>query len=295
MKLLIIGGKGFIGSHVAEAAHSAGHEVVCASRRAAEGEVACDFLRDTEPSVWRERIAPFDAVINTVGILRASADAHHRTHAQTPAAIAAACAEMKKPFLHVSMLGLEGAADTPYFQSKRAGEAVIRAVNAGAIIVRPSLVFGVESAPAKLMLLQAALPLLVAPKRAGAIAPIHVDDLAALIVCLAGTVRALGCDVDAVGSEEMSMDDFIAALRERSGHAGAYVIHAPNALLRTGLRVTAALGMKTIVPEALDLLEHPHTGDARMFVRWLRHAPRPVTDFLPQRAAPKKLRGFASH
>jgi uncharacterized protein YbjT (DUF2867 family) len=278
---LIIGGKGFIGSHVAEAARAVGHQVVCASRHAAEGEVACDFLRDTEPCVWRERIASFDAVINTVGVLRASADAHHRTHAQTPAAIAATCAEMKKPFLHVSMLGLDDAAATPYFQSKRDGEAAIRAVNAGAIIVRPSVVFGADSAAGKLILLQAVMPLLVAPKRSGTVAPIHVDDLAALIVCLAGTVRALGCDVDAVGSKEMSMDEFIATLRHLRGHSRAHVMHAPNALLRAGLRVTAALGLRTIVPEALDLIEHHHTGEARMFVRWLRHAPRPVTDFLP--------------
>lgn len=281
MKMLITGGKGFIGSHVAEAARAAGHEVICASRHPASGEIACDFLNDTEPSHWRDRIAPFDVVINTVGVLRAPADTHRRIHTQTPAAIAAACAEMKKPFLHVSMLGLDAAAATPYFQSKRDGEAAIRAINAGAIIVRPSVVFGADSAAGKLMLLQAAMPLLIAPKRAGAIAPIHVDDLATLIICLAGTVRALGCDVDAVGSRTMSMDEFIATLRELRGQSPAHIMHAPNALLRAGLCVAAAMGMKTIVPEALDLLEHQHTGDARMFVRWMRHAPRDVKDFLP--------------
>lgn len=294
MKILITGGKGFIGSHVAEAARVAGHHVVRASRHAAEGEDECDFLRDTDSSVWRERIAPFDVVINTVGILRASAGIHHRIHAQTPAAIAAACAEMKKPFLHISMLGLDDAAATPYFQSKRDGEAAIRAVNAGAIIVRPSVVFGADSAPGKLMLLQAAMPLLLAPKQAGLIAPIHVDDLAALIVCLAGTVRALGCDVDAVGSSTMSMDAFIATLRELRGHARAHVMHAPNALLRAGLRATAAIGMRTIVPEALDLLEHQHTGDARMFVRWMRRAPREVRDFLPPLQKPVLARPHVS-
>jgi uncharacterized protein YbjT (DUF2867 family) len=304
MRILITGANGFIGSHVAAAARAAGHQVTHALRPVngvmKDDAIACDFLHDTQPSTWKSRLTGFDAVINTVGVLRASADAHHRVHAETPAAIAAACADLRKPFLHVSMLGLDraasSAADTSYFQSKREGEAAIRAVNAGAIIVRPSLVFGPDSEATKLMLLQADMPVLLAPKQSGKVAPIHVDDVAELILNLVGTVRALGCDVDVVGTTELSMDAFIATLRRLRGHTRpAFVLHVPNALLRVGLHVTAALGMKTIVPEALALLEHEHTGDAHMFVRWQRRAPRPVTRFLPPATALKTLGDFVSH
>ncbi len=279
MKILVLGGSGFIGCHIADAARTSGHTVTCASRRNSASGFTCDFAHDTETALWQTRIAAFDAVINTVGVLRASA--LHNIHCQTPAAIAEACANAHKPFLHISMLGLEHARNTPYFQSKRDGEAAIRAVNSAAIVLRPSLVFGLDGDATKLLLLQAASPFLVLPHHSGEVAPIHVDDLAALAVCLIGTVRALGCDVDAVGSEAMSMAQYIARLRHTNHRSDAHVIHLPNVAMRALLRTTALCGAKTLVPEALDLMEHRHVGDARHYVRWMRHAARPLSMFLP--------------
>jgi uncharacterized protein YbjT (DUF2867 family) len=291
MKILIFGGNGFIGSRIASAARAAGHEVVVATRRAAGDDVNADFLAPA--TNWAAIVSTADAVINAVGVLRASARDHQKIHADSPAAIAATCAALKKPFLHISALGLDRAKDTPYFRSKRAGEEAIRAANAAAILLRPSVIFGSDSDATKLLLLQAGLPLLPLPRHTGAIAPIHVDDVAALVLCLIGTVRALGCDVDAVGPASMSMGEYIATLRHACGHGRALTVTVPNALLRGGFHATACLGARTMVPEALDLLEHTHTGDARMFVRWMRRLPRDAGEFLP--AVCKAPLGATSH
>jgi uncharacterized protein YbjT (DUF2867 family) len=279
MKILVLGGRGFIGRHIADAARAAGHVVTPASRCDRVGGVRCDFTVDTSLDIWHKRIAPFDAVINAVGVLRSP---HvHNVHCASPAAIAEACALAHKPFLHISMLGLDQAANTPFFRSKRDGEAAIRAINSAAILLRVSLAFGADGDATRLMLLQSASPLLVLPRLTGEVAPIHVDDVAALAVCLIGTVRALGCDVVAVGTEAMSVAQYLGLLRHAGGHGKSPVMRVPNLAMRILLSITARCGARTLVPEVLDLMEHRHVGDRRHFVRWMRHPPRPVSMFLP--------------
>ncbi len=289
MKVLIIGGRGFIASHIAAALVRQGHEPVRALREVPEvlnsGEIACDVSQMTTVAAWLPLLANVQAVINTAGILHASPQQHQRIHCDAPAALAAACATLKKPFLHISALGLDVAKPTPYFAARRDGEIAIRMANSAAIIVRPSLVFGAESAATKLMLLQAKLPFLVQPENTKAVAPIHVDDLAKLCITLISTLRALGCDVDAVGQTQLSIADYINALRQALHHKPAPVLHVPNSVMRAGLHCSAWLGAKTLVPEALDLLEHAHVGDAHQYVRWMHHAPRPISAFLQVKPA----------
>ncbi len=282
MNIFIVGGNGFIGRHIVSAAIAQGHQVVRGVRleqMEPNGTRACDMQHDVAAKTWLPRLTNIDAVINCVGVLRASIDVMQSTHCDSPAALAAACAELKKPFLHVSALGLDQAADTPYFVSKRDGEAAVRAAHSGAIIVRPSLVFGHDSPATQLLLMQSNLPVLCLPAETKAIAPIHVDDLAALCLSLIGTVRALGCDVDAVGSKECTVADYVQTLRTARGHPRATLVCVPNRWMRMGLKCAAFCGARTITPEALDMMEHDHTGDARAFTRWMRRPPAAIAAF----------------
>ncbi len=281
MNILIVGGNGFIGRHIAATCTAAGHKAILGVRNAPDpdGTIECNMLTDTNIATWLPRLANIDAVINSVGLLHANSAEFQAVHVHAPAALAAACAELKKPFLHVSMLGLEKAANTDYFQSKRRGEDAVRSAHSGAIIVRPSLVFGVDSPSTQLLLMQSHLPLLCLPANTKAIAPIHVDDLAALCLSLIGTIRALGCDVDAVGAEECSIASYVQALRVARGRPRATMVKVPNSWMRFGMHCAAFFGARTITPEALDLMEHAHTGDARVFTRWMRRAPTPIASF----------------
>lgn len=282
MKILIVGGNGFIGRHIARAAIEQGHQVVRGVRREKmepTNTIACDMQRDVMVKPWLPRLTNIDAVINCVGVLRATKQVMQAAHCDAPAALASACAESKKPFLHVSALGLNHAADTPYFTTKRDGEDAVRAAHSGAIIVRPSLVFGHDSPATQLLLMQSHLPVLCLPTDTKAIAPIHVDDLAALCLSLISTVRALGCDVDAVGATECTIADYVQTLRIARGNPRAALVRVPNRWMRMGLKCAAFCGARTITPEALDLMEHDHTGDARSFTRWMRRAPAAMTAF----------------
>lgn len=284
MNILIIGGNGFIGRHIAAKCVADGHRAILGVRHADQPSqnvdyVECDMKADTDAATWFSRLNNIDCVINTVGLLHAGAAELQAVHVDAPAALAAACSALKKPFLHVSLLGLRHAADTDYFQSKRRGEDAVRAAHSGAIIVRPSLVFGRDSPATQWLLLQSYLPVLCLPRETKNIAPIHVDDLAALCLSLVSTVRALGCDVDCVGAEECTIVSYVQALRQARGRTRARVIHIPNRWMRVGMECAAFCGARTMTPEALDLMEHAHTGDKRAFTRWMRRQPATIAEF----------------
>lgn len=280
MRILIVGGRGFIGRHLRKASVAEGHEVILGVRGASAGEIDCDLVRDIEASSWAPRLCNIDGVINCVGLLHAPAAIMQAVHCEAPAAVASACAKLRIPFVHISVLGLDHSADTPYFQSKRRGESAVRAANSAAIIVRPSVVFGTDSPATRLMLLQSRLPIFFLPAETQPVAPIHVDDLAQLCVCLIGTLRAFGCDVDCVGDTEVSIAEYMQRLRARNHHSTAHVIPIPNNWMRAALTASARCGARTMTPEVLDLMEHAHTGNSHTFARWMRRAPRPIEDFL---------------
>ncbi len=282
MRILLIGSNGFIARHVRSALRAEGHQVVGAARRPAPGDIPCDLRRDVTPDGANRFVEPFDAVIYGAGLLAGSASSLHAVHVAAPSAIAWACALSRKPLLHISILNLEHAPSGRYFETKRAGEAAIRQAYPGAIIVRPSVVFGQDSPATRMALMQARLPVMAIPRNTGLIVPIHVDDLADLCATLIGTVRAQGVDVDAVGAAGMTMAEYLQALRAALGYEPARVIHVPNALIRAALTAAGSLRVPTLSPALLDLTEHWHTGHPQHFLRWMRRDPRPVSEFLVQ-------------
>ena len=60
----------------------------------------------------------------------------------TPTALARACRELPKRFVHVSALGLHADARSRFLTSKLAGEVAIKTSGAHWAIVRPSLLDG---------------------------------------------------------------------------------------------------------------------------------------------------------
>jgi len=155
MRVLVLGGTGFIGRNAATALATRGHEVCIgtrdprrAARRLPRSLAGCE-LREahlerlaSRPS-WHILLAGCDAVVNAVGILRSrGAETYERVHHRAPAALAAACAFAGRRLVHVSALGLHPGARSGFLASKLAGERAIEASGADYSIVRPSLLDG---------------------------------------------------------------------------------------------------------------------------------------------------------
>jgi uncharacterized protein YbjT (DUF2867 family) len=152
----VFGGSGFLGRHAVRALAREGWRVRAAVRRpdlaghlqpmGAVGQIQPVQANLRYPDSVRRAVEGAQAVVNLVGILaksgRQTFDAVHVAGAR---AVARAAREAGAGTLvHVSALGADRRAKSNYARTKAAGEAAVLQEFAGAVILRPSLVFGPE-------------------------------------------------------------------------------------------------------------------------------------------------------
>ncbi|HEX7967289.1 MAG TPA: complex I NDUFA9 subunit family protein [Stellaceae bacterium] len=155
-RVTVVGGSGFIGRYIVKRLAAKGAVVAAVSRYAA----AAGFLRPMgdvgqvvpiEASLGDEAalaasVAGADAVICSVGILyergRQTFDAVHNLGAARLARLARAAGA--KRFVHISAIGADIHSPSAYGRSKALGEAAVRGAFPGAVVLRPSIVFGPE-------------------------------------------------------------------------------------------------------------------------------------------------------
>jgi len=155
MKLVTIyGGSGFLGRHIARRMAQAGWRVRVAVRRPAEAGFVRTYgsVGQVEPVLCNIRdddsvalaMAGADAVVNTVGILaergRNSFEAVQHDGPDRIARLAAAAGIAR--VVHVSAIGADADGDSDYARTKALGEAAVLAHVPGAVILRPSIMFG---------------------------------------------------------------------------------------------------------------------------------------------------------
>jgi NADH dehydrogenase len=152
----VFGGSGFIGRYIVQELARRGLRVRVAVRRPAAAwflqplgdvsqiQIVQANLRD--PDSVARAVDGAVAVINSVGILyetrRQSFDDVHVAGAATIAAAAAKAGV--RQLVHISALGANPASASEYARSKARGESAVADAFAGAVILRPSVIFGAE-------------------------------------------------------------------------------------------------------------------------------------------------------
>ena len=188
----IFGGSGFVGRYVARRMAQAGWRVRVAVRRPNEAifvrtygvpgqvePIACNIRDDASVA---QALAGADAAVNCVGIhAEAGANRFEAVHAEGAGRIArAAAAAGVGRLVHVSAIGADPGSPSAYARSKAAGEAAVRAAFPGAVILRPSIIFGPEdqffNRFAAMTRTSPVLPVVGGTTR---FQPVHVDDVAA--------------------------------------------------------------------------------------------------------------------
>jgi uncharacterized protein YbjT (DUF2867 family) len=232
MKVLVLGGRGFIGRHAAQALRARGHAVLIGSRKHGRG-VEAHLERLTAPADWNGVLQGAEVVVNAVGILRERGrETYERVHHLAPAALAVACASRSVRFIHVSALGLHADARSRFIRSKLAGERAIAASGADYCIVRPSLVDGEDGYGARWLRALARLPLHLVPlEAAGRIAAFEVGELGEAIALLCER-RGGPTEVELGGESAWTMAEYLQVLRAAHGLAPALQVSVPPWLAR---------------------------------------------------------------
>lgn len=297
MRILLVGGGGFIGRHLLGALLDQGHELVCAGRtmparvHARLTFLHADLSKDTSKSVWLARLTNIDAVINCAGIFRESASqTFDAIHVHGPRVLFAACAESQVQLvIQMSALGADSAAKSAYHLSKRAADDYLASLPVRVLILQPSLVYGEDGRSSRWFRALASMPLGVRIGHgAQLVQPIHIDDLVCAIVALlrrpvlvpaAGTTH-WARTIALVGPEALPIADYLAALRAAMGLGRQCVVTLPGSLARAAARCTDAFGSSLLSLEALRMLERGNTADVADTARILGHQPRPVSQFI---------------
>lgn len=146
MKVLLVGGSGYVGSHMAQHLMARGHQVTVASRR---GKGPLKGVRYVMADAARnqgllEAAQGQEALVYLVGIIRERGDqTFQQAHVEgVRHSLAAAQAVGISRFLHMSALGTARGTGSRYYESKALGEELVQASGLDWTILRPSLIFG---------------------------------------------------------------------------------------------------------------------------------------------------------
>src|SRR5258706_10073439 len=248
MRILVLGGTGFIGRHVVAALIARGHEAIVGTRRPAsaahkllQGARGCErrtarFEQLTAPGLWDALLKDINGVVNCVGILRERGrETFERVHCHGPAALVEACARLGvRRLIHVSALGLRADARSRFLISKLHGEQAVKASGLDWSIVRPSLLDGEGGFGARWMRMMARWPVHFVPADAkGKLAVFDVGDLGDAIALLCEmTDRRDLAEVELGGVSLRTMGGQLAALRRMYGLAPARRMQLPSLLAR---------------------------------------------------------------
>ncbi|MFN6266932.1 MAG: complex I NDUFA9 subunit family protein [Alphaproteobacteria bacterium] len=266
MLVTVFGGGGFIGRHIVQRLAAAGHSIRIAGRdteRAARlctmggvGQITPIAASVTDEASSARAVAGADIVINLVGILFESrAGDSQRIQAEGAGRVARlAAAAGAKQFLHLSAIGADAASPSLYAQTKAAGEAAVLAAFPGAIILRPSVVFGAEdqffNRFAGLAALLPFMPVVAGETR---FQPVYVGDVADAAMAALADPAASGKVFELGGPRVMSMRQVLRYILDVTGRRRP-MIALPEGFVRLQARLGELLPTPPLTRDQLILL-----------------------------------------
>lgn len=266
----VFGGSGFVGRHTVSALARRGYRVRAAVRRpdlaghlqpmGVVGQVHAVQTNLRYPQSLRAALEGAESAVNLVAILTPGGrQTFQAVHVEGARAAARAAREAGvKRFVHVSAIGAAKDAAAKYATTKAAGEQAVLEEFPGAIIIRPSIVFGPEDAFfnrfAAMAVMSPFLPLIGGGKTK--FQPIYVGDLAAAIANAVAGAGKPGTVYEVGGPEVFTFRRLLELTQEYSGRKRAY-FRMPFALAKLQALMLSPLpnALRPITLDQVTLLQ----------------------------------------
>ena len=287
--VVLIGGSGFVGAHLAQALLARGCRLRIVSRHperafrlrtlANLGQV--QFVRGdvTRPAGLAAALAGAYGVVNLVGAFAGNLDALQGEGAGRIAALAQTA--QAQAFVQVSALGSDAASPVAYNRTKAEGETAVRAAFPSATIVRPSVLFGEDDAFLNLFGgLIARLPVLPVFGPQAKLQPLNVDDAAEAIAnALGDPARHGGAAYDIAGPEAITMLDLNRRIAAAQGRERGFLA-LPDAVSGAFAAATGWLPGAPLSSDQWTLLKDGNVLHGENGIAALGVIPRPLGLFL---------------
>ena len=300
-RLAVTGATGFVGSRLVTLAQDRGLALACLTRRPQPETPGVRWVQgDLHDSDALARLCEgAHAVVHIAGVINAAdAAGFEKGNVEgTRNMLAAAAGAGVRRFVHVSSLAAREPSLSLYGASKARSESAVLASGLDGIIVRPPAVYGPGDRETLELFRMAKKGLVLLPP-AGKLSLVHADDLAALLLDLAGGAGRPGLLLEPDDGREgaWTHEEFAQALGKAVGRTNVRTVSMPRTIVRLGAQLDRLVRRSNakLTPDRAAYFCHPDwsVGASRRPPRDL-WAPRIATaDGLRQTAAWYRERGW---
>jgi uncharacterized protein YbjT (DUF2867 family) len=273
-KVALIGGSGFIGSHLVNALVDLGKDVRLATRRRVNAShltlLPIDVVETDihDPVQLAAFVDQADAVINLVGVLQGRRGDPYgpefaKAHVDLPRKIVAACeAKGVQRLLHMSAIGADSSGPSMYLRSKGDGEKMIRESTLNWTMFRSSVVFGPEdNLLNQFAFLERMFPVIPLACADAQFQPVFVGDVAKGIVNVLDLDAANGMTYELAGPHVYTLAELVRFSGAAIGKH-ARIIKLPESLGRLqAMTMEMAPGEPIISRDNLDSMRTPNIAN----------------------------------
>ncbi|OOG53644.1 complex I NDUFA9 subunit family protein [Rhodanobacter sp. C03] len=226
-QLVILGGTGFVGSHLVPRLAADGHRIVLLSRNREQhrelGVLPQVRVRSADvynDEVLRRELEGADAVINLIGILNPSGKhSFQRAHVELTRRLIAACHASSVGRLHQMSSLKAGQGLSQYLKTRGEAESLVKASGLDWTIYQPSVIFGEgDGLVSRFAVLLRRMPMLPLARAKARMAPTYVGDVAEAIARCVGSAK-LGQrrSLELYGPEVLTLGEIVHRIRDTAG------------------------------------------------------------------------------
>ena len=285
----VFGGTGFLGRHITEHLARDGASVRIAVRHPAplQGDQFTSVTADIrDESAVAAAVAGADAAVNAVSAyVEGAGITYGDVHERGAGNVARLCEQQGVQHLvHISGIGADAASPSRYIGARGRGDLIVREAFPRAVILCPSVMFGLDDAflnsLAKIVMLSPVVPLIGGGRTR--LQPVHVGDVAEAVARSLPSPDAESRTYDLGGAKAYSLREIVEMIAARMGRR-CRLLSIPFGMAYPLARLSELLPAAPLTVAQVDLLRDDNLPGAGMpGLAELGITPRHLEDALAQ-------------